>query len=198
MCEYRKRYPAVQLYVTEGVSATLHEAVLTGKLDAAVISDVEPLGMLRSRPLLREQLYLAGPKAAGLDADRPLEVGALADRPLILTRRPNALRLIVERALADAGHRMEPVIVADSTRLLCELVVHALGYTVLSFSAFAEAYRAGRLSIAPVKGLSVTWTQITSNERGVSLAGRKFGDLITELATRRIASGPWLGAAVLG
>ncbi|MBE2244670.1 MAG: LysR family transcriptional regulator [Burkholderiaceae bacterium] len=198
VCEYRKRYPDVQLFIAEGVSATMHEAVLTGKLDAAVISDAEPLGMLRSRLLLREQLYLVGPKAAGLAVERPLEVAALARRPLILTRRPNALRLLVEHALAKAGHRIEPVIDTDSTRLLCELVAHALGYSVLPFSAFAEAYRAGRLSVAPMRGLSVTWTQITSNERGVSLAGRKFGDLFTEVANRQLASGEWLCAAVLG
>jgi LysR family nitrogen assimilation transcriptional regulator len=197
VCEFRQRYPDVQLLVTEGVSAVMHELVLTGKLDTAVVSDSEPLGMLRSWLLLREQLYLVGPKDGDLDSGKELPVSALADRPLILTSRPNAMRLIVERALAEGGHRIDPVLEANSARLLCELVAHGGGFTVLPFSAVCEALRAGALTVAPVKDLSVTWTLITSRERSLSLAGRKLREMISEVARRQIAAGLWLGAVAV-
>lgn len=197
VCEFRARYPDVQLLVTEGVSAVMHELVLTSKLDTAVVSDEEPLGMLRSQPLLREQLYVVGPQAAALDAEHELPAAALADRPLILTGRPNAMRLIVERALAEGGHRVHPVVEVNSARVLCELAARGLGFTVLPFSAFCEAFHAGRLTAAPVQGLSVTWTLVTSRERGLSLAARKLREMLTELARKQIAAGVWRGATAL-
>ena len=196
-CEYLRRYPGVQLQITEGVSAVMHEQVLTGKLDTAIVSDAEPLGMLRSQPLVRETLYLVGPKDAGLDIERVLPVAALAARALILTSRPNAMRMIVERALAAGNHRVVPVLEANSARLLCEMVAGGLGFTVLPFSAVAESARAGRVSLAPIEGLSVTWTLVTSRDRGLSLAGHKLRELLAELARRQIASGFWRGVELL-
>lgn len=194
---YRERYPDVRLFVTEGISALLHEAVLTGRLDTAVVSDAEPLGGLRSQRLLREQLYLVGPPEAGFAVDAPLPVEALAERPLLLTGRPNAMRLIVERALAEAGHGLTTTVEANSARLLSELVARGAGFTVLPFSAVAEGVRAGRLAIAPVEGLSVTWALVTAPERSVTLVGRKLVELISEVASGQVASGAWLGATPL-
>lgn len=194
---YRERYPEVRILVTEGISAVLHEAVLTGKLDTAVVSDAEPLGTLRSQRLLREQLYLVGGADAELDVETPLPVAALAERPLLLTGRPNAMRLIVENALAEAGHDFVPAVEANSARMLCGLVAGGGGYTVLPFSAVAEGFRAGRLAIAPVEGLTVTWALVTAPERSVTLVGRKLVELIGELAGAQVASGAWLGATPL-
>lgn len=195
--EFHRRHPQLRLSVVEGVSATLHEQVVKGKLDLAVVSDAEPLGTLHSQPLVREQLFLVGPKDAGLDAETELPVGALAERPLILTSRPNAMRLIVERALGALGPLAQPAVEANTSRLLCELVAGGLGYTVLPFSAFCEPYREGRLTVAPVAALAVTWTLISSRERGPWLAGRKLRELIGEVVQRQIAAGHWRGATAL-
>ena len=124
-------------------------------------------------------------------------MSALLDRPLILTGRPNALRMIVERAVGAAGGQAEPVVQANSARLLCELAAHGLGTTVLPYSAFREAYLGGRVSVAPLEGLSITWTLVTSRERGLSLAGRKLRELIGEQTKRQVQAQKWQGVEVL-
>ena len=197
VCEFRQRYPEVQLLVTEGVSAAMHEAVLTAKLDTAVVSDVEPLSMLRSQLLLREQLFLVGTRDAGLDMATEMPVRELAERPLLLTSRPNAMRVIVERALAEHGHRVKPAVQTNSARLLCELAAQGQGFSVLPYCAISAAFAAGRVSAAPVTGLSVTWTLVSSRERSQTLAGRKLRELIIEIARRQIAAGAWRGVVAL-
>lgn len=197
VCAYRARYPDVRLFVTEGISALMHKEVLTGEVDTAIVSDAEPLGTLRSQRLLREQLYLVGPREADLDLASELPIDALAEHSLILTGKPNAMRMIVENALAEIDRHADPVIETNSSRMLCELVAHGLGYTVLPFSAAGEAFRADRLTLAPLNGLSVTWTLVTAPERGLSVVGRKLRELITEVACARIASGAWLGVVAL-
>ena len=197
VCEFRQRYPEVQLLVTEGVSATMHEAVLTAKLDTAVVSDVEPLSLLRSQLLLREQLFLVGASDAGLDMATELPVRELAERPLLLTSRPNAMRVIVERALAEHGHRVKPAVQTNSARLLCELAAQGQGFSVLPYCAISAAFAAGRVSAAPVADLSVTWTLVSSRERSQTLAGRKLRELIIEIARRQIGTGAWRGVVAL-
>ena len=197
VCEFRQRYPEVQLLVTEGVSATMHEAVLTAKLDTAVVSDVEPLSMLRSQLLLREQLFLVGARDAGLDMATELPVRELAERPLLLTSRPNAMRVIVERALAEHGHRVKPAVQTNSARLLCELAAQGQGFSVLPYCAISAAFAAGRVSAAPLADLSVTWTLVSSRERSQTLAGRKLRELIIEIARRQIGTGAWRGVVAL-
>ena len=197
VCEFRQRYPEVQLLVTEGVSATMHEAVLTAKLDTAVVSDVEPLSMLRSQLLLREQLFLVGARDAGLDMATEVPVRELAERPLLLTSRPNAMRVIVERALAQHGHRVKPAVQTNSSRLLCELAAQGQGFSVLPYCAISAAFAAGRVSAAPVTDLTVTWTLVSSRERSQTLAGRKLRELIIEIARRQIAAGAWRGVVAL-
>ena len=197
VCEFRQRYPEVQLLVTEGVSAAMHEAVLTAKLDTAVVSDVEPLSMLRSQLLLREQLFVVGARDAGLDMATEMPVRELAERPLLLTSRPNAMRVIVERALAEHGHRVKPAVQTNSARLLCELAAQGQGFSVLPYCAISAAFTTGRVSAAPVTGLSVTWTLVSSRERSQTLAGRKLRELIIEIARRQIAAGVWRGVVAL-
>ena len=197
VCEFRQRYPEVQLQVTEGVSATMHEAVLTAKLDTAVVSDVEPLSMLRSQLLLREQLFLVGARDAGLDMATEMPVRELAERPLLLTSRPNAMRVIVERALAQHGHRVKPAVQTNSSRLLCELAAQGQGFSVLPYCAISAAFAAGRVSAAPVTDLTVTWTLVSSRERSQTLAGRKLRELIIEIARRQIDAGAWRGVVAL-
>ena len=197
VCEFRQRYPEVQLMVTEGVSATMHEAVLTAKLDTAVVSDVEPLSMLRSQLLLREQLFLVGARDAGLDMATEMPVRELAERPLLLTSRPNAMRVIVERAMAEHGHRVKPAVQTNSSRLLCELAAQGQGFSVLPYCAISAAFAAGRVSAAPVTDLTVTWTLVSSRERSQTLAGRKLRELIIEIARRQIDAGAWRGVVAL-
>ena len=197
VCEFRQRYPEVQLLVTEGVSAAMHEAVLTAKLDIAVMSDVEPLSMLRSQLLLREQLFLVGAQAAGLDMATEMPVRELAERPLLLTSRPNAMRVIVDRALAEQGRRVKPAMETNSARLLCELAAQGQGFSVLPYSAISAAFADGRVSATPVTGLSVSWTLVSSRERSQTLAGHKLRELIVEIARRQIAAGAWRGAVAL-
>jgi len=53
------------------------------------------------------------------------------------------------------------------------------------------------VSAAPIKGLFVTWTLITSRERRLSLAGHKLHDLLFEFARSRIDDGTRRGAETL-
>jgi LysR family transcriptional regulator, nitrogen assimilation regulatory protein len=190
---FRERYPDVHLCITEGLSSSMHEMVLTGKLDAAIVSDAEPLTTMRSQLLLREQLFFVGPADAELSLTDQVSVGMMASHKLMLTGSTNAVRHIVDRALAEIGRWVMPVVQANSSRLLCELAAQGKGYTVLPYSAIDVALRAGRLSAAPIEKLCVTWTMIAPSERSQTLACRKLRETISDIANSRVSEGLWRG-----
>lgn len=196
--EYALQYPQVRLRIAEGLSANLHEQVLTGKLDAAVVSDIEPMGLLSSRAMLVEQLYLVGSIHSQLDIKHEVTVQSLTSRTLLMTSAPNAIRTLVDRQLATLGLRVQPALETNSARLLCELVMRGVGFTVLPYSAISVAHRGGQLSAAPLQGLQVCWALVNAKERGFSLAGHKLRERLTEMLAHQSRQGWWLGARWVG
>jgi LysR family nitrogen assimilation transcriptional regulator len=198
LSEYIALYPEVRLRITEGLSGALHEQVLTGKLDAALVSDVEPLDLLHSRPLLREQLFLVGSVSSNLDIARTVTVESLLSRPMLLTSRPNAMRTIVDRHLSALGKALEPRLETNSARLLCDMVMREQGFTVLPYSAIFNLHRSGQLSAAPIESLQLCWTLVHVRERGFSLAAHRLHERLIDSLTRIVRQGTWLGAQYLG
>lgn len=196
--DYALQFPQVRLRVAEGLSAHLHEQVLTGKLDAALVSDVEPMGLLSSRAMLVEQLYLVGSIHSQLELRRPVAAESLVSRPMLLTSAPNAIRTLVDRRLAALDKRLQPALETNSARLLCELVMRGVGFTVLPYSAISVAHRSGQLSAAPLEGLEVCWTLVNAKDRSFSLAGHKLRERLTELLAHQSRQGWWLGARWVG
>lgn len=194
IAEYALQYPQVRLRVTEGLSTNLHELVLTGRLDAALVSDVEPLQLLASRAMLSEQLYLVGSIHSQLDIECPVAIESLLTRAMLLTSYPNATRTLVDRRLATQGQRLQPALETNSTRLLCELVTRGVGFTVLPYSAIHALHRSGQLSAAPIEELQIRWTLINAKDRSLSLAGHKLRERLTEVLRRQSGLGWWLGA----
>lgn len=194
---YCRSYPEVRVHVQEGLSAWLHEGVLTGRLDTALVSDAEPLDMLISRPVLQEPLLLVGPAKGRLSADKPVSAESLIERRMILTSRPNAMRRIIDQSLAQLPRKMLPAVETNSARMLLELVVQGQGFTVLPYSAVALAHRLGRVTIAPIQNLSITWTLVTQRDQSLSLAGHKLRDKLAEICGTQVRSGQWPGARCL-
>lgn len=194
--EYAQRYPQVKLHVHEGISIDLEQSILQGRMDCALIVDLETPPTLRIDPVLCEQLFLVGSVAAELDMDRPVSLEHVAGYDLILTSRPNSLRLIVENALARTRRPLRIVADFNATGLMTELVKGGMAYSVLPYSAAWAAYNRGDLTLAPIPDLSIDWVLASRRERPISLAATKLDELILDVARRRIDAGEWIGARI--
>jgi LysR family nitrogen assimilation transcriptional regulator len=194
--ELRSRHPQVTLHLFEGISVFLNEQVRLGKMDCAVVSDLEPLAQVESEPLVSEQLYLLAPPGAALHVDQPVTLEKVSEQTLILTSRPNSLRLIVENALSAAQLPLRIAIDGNSTAAMIDLVAQGVGCSVLPYCAADAGLRQGRLSAAPIEGLRVSWTMIYSRERGLSPSGALIRGMVQELVRARVASGTWPNAAL--
>jgi LysR family transcriptional regulator, nitrogen assimilation regulatory protein len=191
---FRVEHPAVVLRFTEGISATLSEALLLGKIDLAVVSANEPIASLASRLLVSEDMVLVAAREAGLALTQPVSIDRVATLPLIVTPRPNAVRTLIDTALAAHGRALRPVLEANATSVMLQLVAGGVGWTVLPYSAVHAALTAGTVCAAPVQGLRIGWTVAHSRERTLSRAGSEVARLLRVQVSQAIENGRWPSA----
>jgi LysR family nitrogen assimilation transcriptional regulator len=188
--ELRRRYPNIFVDTWIETSILLREFVLRGKLDIAVLGLAEEEAILNTEALVTEDLFLVGPKTANLDIDDAISISDAASMPLILTSRPNSIRVLVEAALRQHG---SPNIVMEvnSVPLLLELVAARIGHTVLPFSAIKGALQKHLLTASKVEGLSLDWVIATSRERPLAAGACRAQELIRQIIDGAITTGAW-------
>lgn len=193
---YRSLHPAVALSAVEGISATVYEMVLGGRLDIGIVLSTESMHGLQQRPLFRERLFLAG-APEHLSPAATVSLQAVAEHPLVLTQRPNAMRMVLEDALRAADLSCRCLLEANSTRVQTAMAAAGVGCTVLPYGAIAEDVDAGRLVASPIESLDITWTLIHSKDRALSTAAQRLIELLLQQAGQRAADGRWPGFAAL-
>uniref|UniRef100_UPI003F494776 LysR family transcriptional regulator n=1 Tax=Cupriavidus yeoncheonensis TaxID=1462994 RepID=UPI003F494776 len=192
LLEIRERYPGVSISVIEGISSSIYEQVLSGRLDVGIVLSVESMQGLQHRALFGETLFLVGPPGK-LPSTTCISLDMLATLPLLLTQRANAMRSVVETALRSARHSCQCIVEADSTRLQTALVANGAGFSILPYSAIAVEVEAGRLEAAPIDSLAINWTLIHSRERPLGVAAERLLEILLRLAEQLAASDRWPG-----
>lgn len=191
--DYRKLHSAVSLCVVEGISSLVYELLLGGRLDVGIVLSFESMQGLQQRRLFSEKVFLAGAPGFIEPVAETVSLQSAAEYPLILTQRPNAMRLLFEEALRDVGLRCSSVLEANSTRVQSAMAAAGMGCVVLPYSAIADDVRAGRLIAVPIESLQVTWTLVYSRERTLSIAAQRLVDLMLDVAVRQAEAGTWPG-----
>ena len=134
----RARHPGVLPYLNESYGSTLSELIMNGRMDLAVLygGKVTVHG-LTFIPLLREQLYLVGPKSLPAPPE-VVPLSALAEMDLYLPRPYNVVRRLVDEAFIGAG--MVPRVIAEieSASTLTSVIADGLGMSILPASMARE------------------------------------------------------------
>jgi LysR family transcriptional regulator, nitrogen assimilation regulatory protein len=186
----RERFPLIFVDAWIETSILLREFVIRGKLDIAVLGLAESESVLNTQALVTEDLFLVGSGAARLDPDNVVSIAEAAATPLILTSRPNSIRVLVESALKQHG---VPKIVMEvnSVPLLLELVEAQIGHTILPYSAIQASLHKQLLTASRLADLSLDWVIATSRERPLSAGAVRAQELMRQIVDEAIATGRW-------
>jgi LysR family nitrogen assimilation transcriptional regulator len=191
--ETARRYSDLELSVEEDISTDLHAAVVGGKIDLALVSSTEPLSGLASRVLVKEPMMLIGPAS---DVMEPyVSIESLSGLRLASTRRPNAVRTVLEDALSDRGVEVRFVMESSSTRLILSSVESGWARAVLPYSAAADLLAQGRVSASRVSELTLSWMLISGRYRSARSI-EVIDALISELVQHQVEAGRWPGAVL--
>ncbi|WP_439588143.1 LysR substrate-binding domain-containing protein [Hydrogenophaga sp.] len=156
---FRQQLPQASLSISEGLSVTMQEWLITGRLDIAVLYNAQPAPELDIHPLYDEDLMLVEPRPPGLPEDPPpppMPLREVASLPLIIPSRPNAIRMHVEAEMANIGCRPQVALEIDGVSAILDLVADGAGAALLSRNAVASsirpsAYRMRQVSEPPLR-----------------------------------------------
>ena len=174
--EFLARYPKTTVEVRESISDELARAVLNESLDMAIASTLAPQPHLVSEPLFKEQIWLFGPPKVRLARTIPLSF--VSGLPLLMARRQNATRNLVEGQLMEAGLHLNLVLETDSTSLMEDLVKDGAGYVTAPYFSLIDNLKAGNVSGAPIEGLAIERSLIRRKDRPVTRAMKEFLTLL--------------------
>lgn len=195
---YRRRYPRVFLKVHEAVGHVIESMMREGRLDVAILIEPRPMPGIAPTPLLDEAIYLVGAREAGLSLDRPVAPAELAGLPMVMLARENHVRAKVEATLSRLGLHLDAALEVEGQPLALDLVRRGLGYTLLPRCAVQAEMAAGRLSGAPIAGLTLGWQLGVTRDRADAPAVRALVEVLGETAAERIAAEAWQGAPAAG
>lgn len=192
---FAQTYPGVRLRVRGAHSLQLREAIYFRDLDIGILAGPITDPELQVEQLVREKLFLVGPETSKLRYDRAISVEEVADLPLILTPRPDGLRIIVDNEFARIGRR-PTVAIETEYAPIDDLIRRGVGYAILPGCAMSNTPLA-RFRFAPFAGTEVIWLMARLENVRPSLASVKFKEMVKDTIRQVVEEGRWQGGQLL-
>lgn len=194
--------PLVDVQVIEGTTAKVHGSLMRGEADLAMTYIPEVGAGFTVEPFLVEPLYLfasADKVEAQFGGNVPdtVALADLATLPLILQRRPDVVRVLIDRLAAGHGLRPNLIYEADGTTVIYGMVKRGMGVTVFSLSTgWSEAVEAGSLVAIPFASPLVNWKMYLVHARkdiGM-VAINRVREIMKQELDKLLGSGAWPNA----
>ena len=185
--EFRARMPDATLSITEGLSVAMQESLANGRLDIALLYNAVPSADIELTPLLEESLFLvqrhAG-KSAPPARTRPVALRDVAEIPLVIPSRPNAIRMLVETEMGALGCRPRVALEIDGVAAILDLVEDGAGSAILSRNAVKTSARPQAFSMRPISSpnLRSKLSMAMSSQRPATLTQKAVLELIKQTA----------------
>jgi LysR family transcriptional regulator for metE and metH len=180
---YRDAFPRVEPRVIASLTRRPVPALLKGRLDVAIESDVVRDRRVRVRPLFQDELMAVIPPGHPWEGRSHVDAADIAAEHLFLYNAPRSQLTIFVSVLDPAGLNPRQVSRVELTEAIVELVAAGLGVGVLARWAIAPHLRAGRLRAVRITeaGLVREWSAMTLRRKDVPPHLRAFEDLLAEM-----------------
>ena len=191
---FRQRLPNASLTITEGLSASMTEWLLAGRLDIALLYNPSPSADLELLPLHDDDLQLIASRTiprSRKPAAAAITLAEIAGLPLVIPSRPNAIRMLVESAMAGIGMRPTIAFEIDGVAAILALVADRAGYAILPRHAISAASLSDALTARRIVRPSVR-TRLTiamSSRRTTTLTQKSMLALIEDVSAQLFGGG---------
>ncbi len=180
----RESAPGIKLNFLTGYSGYVHEWLVDGRLDVAILHDARRSQHIAVDYLACARLFLVSrpdqAQKAGILNRKSLSVRDLGDVPLALPSRTHGLRRTLEIAAAKAHVTLDVQYELDTLTLLKEVALAGVAHTVLALPAVLAEVSGGTLKATALAAPRVETRLMvaTSLNRPLTQAGRAVLDAI--------------------
>jgi LysR family nitrogen assimilation transcriptional regulator len=191
----RAAYPQIRLHVTDGNSSLLHERLVNGRLDIAVLFLDQPERGLVVEPLLMEELFYV---TADPDPS-PITLSEVVARPLLVPGPGGGSQRVADRIFRIRG--LNPTLIgeADSLNLICRIIASGIGGAILPWCGLYDGTRRIALTnrrIADaelIRPVSICFPELGQRNPAVDAVARMLRSLVEDLIERGI----WQGVSLM-
>jgi len=189
---FRKQYGKASIGIAEGLSITMQEWLLLGRLDFALLYNPMPTPQLEYERLLSEDLCLISPAAAGKKLPARVRMVDLARYPLIIPSRPNSIRNMIETECGRQNVTLNIILEIDAIASVLDLVEKGFGHAILSHYAIHGRPLRGTLQAARIVGPGITSHLViaTSAQRPLTRLAQRTIELIKSEIARDTLTNP--------
>lgn len=188
---FREKMPDARLSISEGLTVALQDSLLTGHSDLVVLYNPQTLPGIDASFVTEEELVLVERRPPGLQEDPPpppLALRELAGMPLLIPRRPNAMRMLIEAELLEEGLAPDVVLEIDGVAAILDLVADGAGCAVLSHHAVQRSTRPSAFVTRPIRRsngecLRIPLCLAVSAQRPATRVQQTTQELIREILT---------------
>jgi LysR family nitrogen assimilation transcriptional regulator len=155
---FRKQLPRAMMSVVEGLSLSVREGLIAGRIDMGLLFDPAPTPLLSYEPLMREQLLLVTPQSFTLK--KQVSLTDLTQFPMILPSAPNPIRTLVDAVLLPRKIVLNVIAEVGAVHTAMQLVAHGVGCAILPESAITHSGVAKtKINFAPI-GPPTMWNTL--------------------------------------
>lgn len=181
---FRKRYPNLQLTLSEHGGQVVEQQVASGELEVGATVLPGDTGLaLETRQFGKYPIWVVGPPRAGWASGRTVTLEALRDEPLVMLTDEFSLTRKLRQAFLEA--RIEPQVVAQSGHwdFLASMAAAGLGTTFLPEPLLSRLETRDKLSVARLAEPTMDWAlaHIWSPGRYLSHAARAWLEVCEEV-----------------
>jgi LysR family nitrogen assimilation transcriptional regulator len=183
---FRKLFASASIGIVEGLTVSIQEWLLLGRLDFALLYDPPALSPLEYERVWSGELCLVGAPNARPALPATVRLADLGRFPLIMPSRPHAVRSRVEAECARHGVNLDVTLEIDAIASILDLVHCGSGYAILSRHALAGPSGKAPFSVARIVRPSISSEIViaTSNQRPLTQLARRTLDLVkSEMAS---------------
>ena len=175
---FRSRYPLASISISEGLSVSLREDLILGRIEMALLFDPPASAKLETRSLFREDLVLCGRATRAHPLPARLPAAALSRYPAMVPAMPNAIRSLIEATCRAKGIALNVVAEVDSVQSLLQLAVDGQGYAIVPRSATRGLGAGVKVSLIEKPAIRNNVVLAYSKQRLLSRLGQATFDLI--------------------
>ena len=143
-------HPGIELRVLTAYSGHLQQWLDDGDLDLSLLYNLTSTPSLNVRTLVTEKLWVVAPADAGLSARPSVPLASAAEHPMVMPAPGHALRVLIDRAVAQAQVDIAIAVQTNSMTLQKQLVRGGHGWTILPGAGIGTDIASGALSAAPL------------------------------------------------
>ncbi|ASC65101.1 LysR family transcriptional regulator [Achromobacter denitrificans] len=146
----QREYPAIHVQIVESAAGQIESWLQRREIDIGLpYRSHDALGSDED-VLLRLPSYLIGPPGDRITAARQVPFAKLDGLPLVLSRKPSSVRMMLDEMGRRNGVEIRVTVEADSGFIQKQMVVKRSGYTLLPWHFVAAEVERGELQAAEI------------------------------------------------